>query len=68
MEGLAVRTPEGWTTSIDAKALDAFRGRFRGSLIQERDSGDDEARVISTRMVAKKPALIARLSATGASR
>jgi FAD/FMN-containing dehydrogenase len=50
------------TTSlaVDATAVQALRGRFRGTLLGPGDAGYDDARRVFNRMIDRRPALIAQ--------
>lgn len=48
-------------THIDAPAIGAFRGSFRGRIILPGDAGYDSARVIFNAMIDRRPALIAEV-------
>jgi hypothetical protein len=53
----STRAPE---PALDGKAIDAFRARLRGQLIQPADPSYDEARAIWNGMIDRRPALIVR--------
>src|SRR5918993_1093985 len=48
------------TEIIDAKAVRALRGRFRGALLRRGEEGYDEARRVWNGAIDRRPALIAR--------
>jgi FAD/FMN-containing dehydrogenase len=59
-----IRSIEGAITDLDPKAIDAFRGKLRGSLMLAGDAGYDEARSIWNGMIDRRPAIIARCVGT----
>jgi FAD/FMN-containing dehydrogenase len=60
MTDLAVLTTGGGSNTLSVKAVEAFRGKFRGELLRAGDQGYDGARRVWNGMIDKRPALIAR--------
>ncbi len=60
MTGLRAVTKDGADSVIEAAALAAFEGGFRGDLLRPGAPGYDDARRVWNGMIDKRPALIAR--------
>jgi FAD/FMN-containing dehydrogenase len=54
------RTIHGETAELGSSTLEAFAGRFRGTLISEASEGYDRARRVWNGLINKRPALIAQ--------
>ena len=60
MKELRGITLSGTETTIAGAAVEAFKHRLRGALIDAEDEGYEQARQVWNGMIDKRPALIAR--------
>lgn len=64
MTAVRVTRLDGSASELDAGAIDAFRNRFRGPLLQRETNGYDDARRVWNSLIDRKPALIALCTGT----
>ncbi|MCI0429897.1 MAG: FAD-binding oxidoreductase, partial [Rhodospirillales bacterium] len=64
MTAVRVTKLDGSASELDAGAIEGFRNRFRGPLLQRETNGYDDARRVWNSLIDRKPALIALCTGT----
>lgn len=64
MSNIEFLTGDGASVGVDSAAVEAFRGRFSGSILLDGDAGYDDTRQVWNAMIDRRPAMIALCQST----